>query len=160
MTRTADDPATASIARNKKARFNYFIEETIEAGIALQGWEVKSLRAGKAQITESYVILREGEAWLLGAHITPLNTASTHVTADPSRTRKLLLNRRELDRLQGLVERQGFAIVALDLYWKKGRVKIAIGLAKGKKQRDKRATVKDRDWQRDKERIMKTGVRR
>jgi SsrA-binding protein len=154
MTRTPNEPA-ATIARNKKARFNYFIEETIEAGIALQGWEVKSLRAGKAQITESYVLLRDGEAWLLGANITPLNTASTHVTADPSRTRKLLLNRRELDRLQGLVERQGYAIVALEVYWKKGHVKVAIGLAKGKKQHDKRATVKDRDWQRDRERIMK-----
>ena len=157
MTRTPNEPAVATIARNKKARFNYFIEETIEAGIALQGWEVKSLRAGKAQITESYVLLRDGEAWLLGANITPLNTASTHVTADPSRTRKLLLNRRELDRLQGLVERQGYAIVALELYWKKGHVKVAIGLAKGKKQHDKRATVKDRDWQRDRERIMKAG---
>ena len=155
MTRTPNEPAAATIARNKKARFNYFIEETIEAGIALQGWEVKSLRAGKAQITESYVLLRDGEAWLLGANITPLNTASTHVTADPSRTRKLLLNRRELDRLQGLVERQGYAIVALEVYWKKGHVKVAIGLAKGKKQHDKRATVKDRDWQRDRERIMK-----
>ena len=160
MTRTPDNPAINSIARNKKARFNYFIEETIEAGLALQGWEVKSLRAGKAQITESYVILRDGEAWLLGALFTPLNTASTHITPDPSRTRKLLLNRRELDRLQGLVERQGYALVAIELYWKKGRVKIAIGLAKGKKQHDKRATVKERDWQRDKERLMKTGVRR
>ena len=160
MTRTPDNPAIKSIARNKKARFNYFIEETIEAGLALQGWEVKSLRAGKAQITESYVILRDGEAWLLGALFTPLNTASTHITPDPSRTRKLLLNRREIDRLQGLVERQGYALVAIELYWKKGRVKIAIGLAKGKKQHDKRATVKERDWQRDKQRLMKTRVGR
>jgi SsrA-binding protein len=160
MTRTPDNPAIKSIARNKKARFNYFIEETIEAGLALQGWEVKSLRAGKAQITESYVILRDGEAWLLGALVTPLNTASTHITPDPSRTRKLLLNRREIDRLQGLVERQGYALVAIELYWKKGRVKIAIGLAKGKKQHDKRATIKERDWLRDKQRLMKTRVGR
>jgi SsrA-binding protein len=145
-----------SIARNKKARFDYFIEETIEAGLALQGWEVKSLRAGKAQITESYVILRDGEAWLLGSRFTPLNTVSTHVTADPSRTRKLLLNRSELDRLAGLVERRGYTLVALELYWKKGRAKAAIGLAKGKKQHDKRATEKDRDWQRDKARILKS----
>lgn len=160
MARNANKPSANSIALNKKARFDYFIEETIEAGLALEGWEVKSLRAGKGQITESYVLMRDGEAWLLGSHITPLNTASTHVTADPTRTRKLLLNRREIDRLTGLVERQGFALVALELYWKKGRVKAAIGLARGKKQHDKRATVKDRDWQRDKERIMKTRVGR
>jgi len=156
MATKPNKPAPSSIARNKKARFDYFIEETIEAGLALHGWEVKSLRAGKAQITESYVILRDGEAWLLGSRFTPLNTVSTHVTADPSRTRKLLLNRHELDRLAGLVERRGYALVALELYWKKGHVKLAIGLAKGKKQHDKRATEKDRDWQRDKARIMKS----
>jgi SsrA-binding protein len=159
MARKPDKPSPASIARNKKARFDYFIEETIEAGLALQGWEVKSLRAGKAQLTESYVLLREGEAWLLGSHITPLPTASTHIQPEPTRTRKLLLNRQELDRLSGLVERRGYALVALELYWKKGRVKVAIGLAKGKKQHDKRATEKDRDWQRDKERLMKSGLR-
>ena len=148
-----------SIAVNKKARFDYFIEETIEAGIALQGWEVKSLRSGKGQITETYVLLRNGEAWLLGAHITPLSTASTHITPEPTRSRKLLLNRKELDRLTGMVERKGYALVALELYWKKGKVKIAIGLAKGKKQHDKRASVKERDWQRDKERIMKSDSR-
>jgi SsrA-binding protein len=147
-----------SIARNKKARFDYFIEETIEAGLALEGWEVKSLRAGKGQVTETYVLLRDGEAWLLGARITPLSTASTHITPDPARTRKLLLNRHELDRLTGMVERRGYALVALELYWKKGRVKVAIGLAKGKKQHDKRATEKDRDWERDKARIMKSSV--
>jgi SsrA-binding protein len=157
MARNSKSPAT--IAVNKKARFDYFIEETFEAGLALLGWEVKSLRAGKAQITESYVLLRGGEAWLLGAHMAPLNTASTHVLPDPTRTRKLLLNRRELDHLTGLVERRGYALVALDLHWKGGRVKLSIGLAKGKKQHDKRATEKDRDWQRDKERIMK-GVAR
>ena len=156
MARQPDSSAGNSIAKNKKARFDYFIEETIEAGLALEGWEVKSLRAGKGQITETYVLLRGGEAWLLGAHITPLTTASTHVKTDPQRTRKLLLNRREIDRLQGLVERRGYALVALELYWKKGRVKVAIGLARGKKQHDKRAAEKDRDWQRDKARIMKS----
>lgn len=167
MTRKADKQAPGastsiakkSIAKNKKARFDYFIEESFEAGLALQGWEVKSLRAGKAQLTESYVLLRGGEAWLLGAHITPLTTASTHVRTDPTRTRKLLLNRRELDHLTGLVERRGYALVALELYWKKGRVKLAIGLARGKKQHDKRATEKERDWQRDKERVLKSGLR-
>ena len=155
MARKQSSQTDNSIAKNKKARFNYFIEETIEAGLVLEGWEVKSLRAGKCQITESYVLLRHGEAWLIGAHITPLNTASTHVTPEPARTRKLLLNRNELDRLTGMVERRGYALVALDMYWKNGRAKLAIGLAKGKKQHDKRATEKDRDWQRDKARLMK-----
>jgi SsrA-binding protein len=155
MTTKPKKPASNTIAQNKKARFNYFIEESIEAGLALEGWEVKSLRAGKAQITESYVLLRGGEAWLLGAHITPLSTVSTHITPDPGRTRKLLLNRQEIDRLTGMVERRGYALVALQLYWKNGRAKLAIGLATGKKQHDKRATEKDRDWQRDKARIMK-----
>jgi len=157
MTRKPNKHGSNSIAQNKKARFNYFIEETIEAGLVLQGWEAKSLRAGKAQITESYVVLRGGEAWLLGAHFTPLATASTHITPDPARTRKLLLNRREIDRLTGMVERKGYALVALELYWSKGRVKVAIGLARGKKQHDKRATEKERDWQRDKARIIKAG---
>ncbi|MEM7283940.1 MAG: SsrA-binding protein SmpB [Pseudomonadota bacterium] len=143
------------IAINKKARFEYFIESSLEAGVALQGWEVKSLRAGRAQLTESYVIIKDGEAWLLGAHINPLTTASTHVNPDPSRTRKLLLHRRELDSLIGAVERKGYALVALRLYWKKSNVKLEIGLAKGKKQHDKRASQKDRDWQRQKERILK-----
>ena len=147
---------SSSIALNRKARFDYFIEEKLEAGVALMGWEVKSIRAGKAQITDSFVILREGEPWLLGSHITPLNTASTHVVADPKRIRKLLLNRREIDRLTGLVERKGYTLVALELYWSKNRVKLAIGLAKGKKQHDKRDTEKDRDWQRDKARVMKS----
>lgn len=144
-----------TIAVNKKARFDYFIEETFEAGLELQGWEVKSLRGGKGQLTESYVIFRDGEGWLLGAHITPLTTASTHVSPDPTRTRKLLMHRQELDQLIGLVERKGYALVALDLHWNKGRAKVLIGLAKGKKQHDKRATEKDRDWQRDKARILK-----
>lgn len=158
MARKAEKARTNSIAQNKRARFDYFIEETMEAGLALEGWEVKSLRAGKGQITESYVLLRDGEGWLLGAHIAPLPTASTHIHPDPRRTRKLLLNRRELDRLQGLVERRGYTVVALELYWKKGRVKVSIGLAKGKKQHDKRAKEKELDWQRDKARIMKSGT--
>jgi SsrA-binding protein len=145
------------IAENRKARFDYFIEERLEAGLSLLGWEVKSLRAGKAQITEAYVFLKNGEAFLFGAHITPLNTASTHETADPTRTRKLLLKRAELARLIGSVERKGYTIVPLDLHWKDGRAKLEVGLAKGKKQHDKRAAEKDRDWQRDKSRILRRG---
>jgi SsrA-binding protein len=147
---------SSTIAQNKKARFDYFIEERCEAGLALEGWEVKSLRAGKAQLVESYVILRDGEAWLLGAHITPLQTASTHVHPNPTRQRKLLLNRNEIDRFTGLVERKGYTLVALELYWSKGRAKVAIGLARGKKQHDKRATEKDRAWERDRARVMKS----
>ena len=143
------------IAVNRKARFDYFIEERYEAGITLLGWEVKSLRAGKAQIAEAYVYLKDGEAFLFGAHLAPLTSASTHVIADPTRTRKLLLNRRELDHLVGAVERRGYTLVPLELYWKDGRAKLAIGLSKGKKQHDKRATEKARDWQRDKSRILK-----
>ncbi len=160
MSQARKNPAAAStrdstIARNKKARHEFFVEETFEAGVALEGWEVKSLREGRAQLTESYVHLRNGEAWLLGAHITPLSTASTHVRADPTRTRKLLLHRHQLDRLVGAVERKGYTLVPLHLHWSKGRVKLEIGLAKGKKQHDKRAAEKDRDWQRQKERILK-----
>jgi SsrA-binding protein len=144
-----------TIALNRKARFDYFIEENIEAGIVLQGWEVKSLREGKAQIAESYVIIREGEAFLLGALVTPLLSASTHIHPDPTRTRKLLLSRRELDRLIGAVERRGYTLVPLALYWKRGKAKLDVGLAKGKKQHDKRAVEKDRDWQREKARVLK-----
>ena len=147
--------ARARIAKNKKAAFNYFIEERFEAGLALKGWEVKSLRAGKAQLSEAYVTLKEGEIWLFGAHMTPLSSASSHVEADPARTRKLLMHRREIDRLTGLVERRGFTLVPLELYWKQGRAKLALGLARGKRKQDKRATQKDRDWARDKERILK-----
>jgi SsrA-binding protein len=145
------------IAENRKARFDYFIEERYEAGLALQGWEVKALRAGRAQLTEAYVYLRNGEAFLIGAHFTPLAAASTHVQADPVRTRKLLLNRSELSHLVGAVERRGYTIVPLELYWKNGRAKLRIGLAKGKKQHDKRATEKDRDWQRAKARLLRRG---
>ncbi len=146
----------ATIALNKKARHDYFIEERYECGIALEGWEVKSLRAGRLQLSESYVTLKEGEAFLFGAHITPLPTASTHIHPDPIRTRKLLLQRRELDKLVGMVERRGYTLVPLAMYWKRGIAKVEIGLAKGKKQHDKRASEKDRDWQRDKERLFKT----
>ena len=148
-----------TIAQNKKARFEFFIEENLEAGIALEGWEVKALRAGRAQITESYVLLRDGEAYLFGAHVPPLPTASTHVHPDPSRTRKLLLHRRELDRLIGAVERKGYTLVPLSMYWNKGRAKLDIGLAKGKKLHDKRDTEKDRDWERQKSRLMKASKR-
>ncbi|ODP96511.1 MULTISPECIES: SsrA-binding protein SmpB [Salinivibrio] len=148
-----------TIALNKKARFEYFIEDDFEAGLELQGWEVKALRAGKANISESYVLLKDGEAFLFGATITPLNVASTHVVADPQRTRKLLLKRRELDTLLGKVNRDGFTVVALSLYWKKSFAKLKIGLAKGKKLHDKRDTAKDRDWQRQKSRIMKNAAR-
>jgi SsrA-binding protein len=147
---------TPAIALNKRARHEYFIEENLEAGMALQGWEVKSLRAGKAQITEGYVLVKNGEAWLIGAHFSPLKTTSTHVVADPTRTRKLLLHRRELDRLLGAVERKGHTIVPLKLYWKHGKVKLEIGLAKGKQAHDKRATEKDRDWQRQKQRLLRS----
>ena len=143
------------IAENRKAHFEYFIEERFEAGMVLQGWEVKSMRAGRAQLAEAYVFLRKEEAFLTGAHITPLKTASTHIVADPTRTRKLLLNKSELSRLVGAVERKGYTLIPLDLHWKNGRAKLEIGLAKGKKQHDKRATEKDRDWSRDKARILR-----
>jgi len=146
---------SSTIALNKKAGHDYFIEQRIEAGIALEGWEVKSLRAGSAHLTEAYVTLRKGEAWLVGAHFSPLRTTSTHVKADPTRDRKLLMHRHELDRLTGAVERKGYALIPLDLHWYKGRAKLSIGLGKGKKQHDKRADRKDRDWQRQKERILK-----
>jgi SsrA-binding protein len=148
--------AGPKIAENRKARHDFFIEDSFEAGLALEGWEVKSLRAGRAQLTESYVHLRNGEAWLLGAHLSPLLSASTHVKADPTRTRKLLLNRTELDRLVGAVERKGYTLVPLNLHWKRGRAKLDIGLARGKKQHDKRATDKTRDWERQKARILKS----
>ncbi len=147
---------SSKIALNKKARHDYFIEDTFEAGLALEGWEVKSLREGRAQLTESYVHIRSGEDWLLGAHITPLKTASTHVRPDPTRTRKLLLHRHELDRLIGAVERKGYTLVPLNLHWSKGRTKLDIGLAKGKKQHDKRADKKEKDWQRQKARLLKS----
>lgn len=143
------------IAVNRQARHDYFIEETFEVGLSLEGWEVKSLRAGRVNLKESYVLIKDGEAWLLGAHISPLASASTHVSPDPSRTRKLLLHKQELNRLIGQVERRGYTLIPLKLYWKKNRVKLEIGLAKGKKLYDKRATEKERDWQREKQRLLK-----
>lgn len=147
----------STIALNKKAKHDYFIEDRLEAGLVLEGWEVKSMRAGRAQLSESYVLIKRGEAWLFGAHISPLTTASTHINPDPSRTRKLLLHNAELSKLIGLVERRGYTVVPLALYWKRGRAKLEIGLAKGKKAHDKRAVEKERDWQREKARVLKTG---
>jgi SsrA-binding protein len=145
------------IAENRRARYDYFIEERFEAGLVLEGWEVKSMRAGRAQLTEAYVYVRNAEVFLIGAHLAPLRTASTHKIADPVRTRKLLLHQREIDKLIGATERRGYTIVPLELYWVHGRAKLQIGLAKGKKQHDKRATEKARDWQRDKARVLRGG---
>ncbi len=143
------------LAENRKAGHDYFIEERLEAGLALMGWEVKAIRAGRSQLKEAYVILRNGEAFLVGCHISPLTSASTHVETDPTRTRKLLLHAAELDRLIGRVERAGYTLVPLDLHLTRGRVKLEIGLAKGKKQHDKRAAEKDRQWQREKQRLLR-----
>lgn len=147
--------AGSTIVLNKKSRHDYILEERFEAGLVLEGWEVKSLRAGRVQLRDSYVILKDGEAWLLGAVITPLPTASTHIQPDPQRTRKLLLHRDELNKLIGAVERKGYALIPTAMYWKKGRAKLEIALARGKQSHDKRAAIKERDWQRDKQRIMK-----
>ena len=147
--------SSSTIAVNRQATHEYFIEERFEAGLVLEGWEVKSLRAGRVQLKESYVAIKRGEAWLSGAHISPLLSASTHVNPDAVRSKKLLLNRYELNKLIGSVERKGYTIMPLSMYWKQGRAKLEIGLAKGKQLHDKRASSKDRDWQREKERIMK-----
>lgn len=146
---------SSTIALNKRARHDYFIEERFEAGLVLQGWEVKSLRAGKARITEAYIWLNNGEAFLLGGHIQPLESASTHVTPDTTRTRKLLLHERELAHLIGATEQKGFTIVPLAMYWKRGRAKLEIALAKGKAKHDKRETKKRQDWDRQKARVMR-----
>ncbi|WP_111979189.1 SsrA-binding protein SmpB [Algibacillus agarilyticus] len=148
-----------TIASNKKARHEYFLEDKLEAGIELQGWEVKSIRDGKVNLSENYVIIQNNEAFLVGARITPLNSASTHVVADPDRPRKLLLNRREIDKLMGARDRQGYSIVATSMYWQKCWVKVAIYLAKGKHSHDKRTDIKDKDWGRQKERLMKHSTR-
>ncbi|MCP5315818.1 MAG: SsrA-binding protein SmpB [Chromatiaceae bacterium] len=148
---------SATIALNRKARHEYFIEDRYEAGVSLEGWEVKSLRAGKINITEAYVTIKGNEAFLFGANISPLPTASTHVHPDPTRTRKLLLHREELNKLIGLTERKGYTLVPLAMYWKRGRAKVEVGLAKGKKLHDKRADAKERDWQREKQRNFKIG---
>lgn len=150
-------PGNKTIALNKKARRDYFIDERLEAGLCLQGWEVKSLRAGKIQIIDSYILLKDSEAYLFGALISPLPTAARHVEADPQRSRKLLLHRVELNRLIGAVERKGFALIPTALYWKGGRAKLEIGIARGKKTHDKRETEKQRDWQRQKARLLRRG---
>jgi len=144
-----------TIVDNKKAFHDYFIEERYEAGLVLEGWEVKSIRAGRAQIKEAYVILKGEEPFIIGMHLSPLPTASTHVKPDPTRSRKLLLNAEEIRRLIGKVEQRGYTLVPLDLHYTKGRVKLAVGLAKGKKQHDKREAEKDREWQRERERLMR-----
>jgi SsrA-binding protein len=144
-----------SIIDNKKAGFDYFIEEKYEAGIVLEGWEVKSIRDGRAQIKESHIVVRNGELWLLNAHISPLNSASTHVRPVNTRTRKLLMHKKEINRLIGKVEQKGYSLVPLNLHYKNGRIKVDMALAKGKKQHDKRDTLKDKDWKREQERLMK-----
>jgi len=155
MRKKSDKPAPAHIAQNKKAWHDYFIEQKYEAGLALTGWEVKSLRAGRAQLKEGYVVIEGGEAFLVGAHISPLPQASTHVQAVPTRTRKLLLHREELNKLIGQVERRGYTLVPLSLYWKHGKAKLEIGLARGKLAHDKRASIKERETDREVARAMR-----
>lgn len=144
-----------SIVENRKAFHDYTIEERFEAGLALEGWEVKAIRAGRAQLKEGYVIIRGAELYLIGAHITALPEASTHIKPDPTRNRKLLLRAEEISKLIGKVERAGYTLVPLDLHYTRGRIKLALGLAKGKRQFDKRATEKEREWQREKQRLLK-----
>ncbi len=145
-----------SIAQNKKAFHDYFVEQKFEAGIALEGWEVKAIRAGRTQLKEAYVIVRNNEIFLIGCHISPLLSASTHLQPDPVRTRKLLLHTEEINRLIGSVERAGYTLLPLDMHYTRGRIKLEIGLAKGKKQHDKRHAEKEREWQREKQRLLKT----
>ncbi len=152
------DPNAMSIISNKKAFHDYFIEEKFEAGLALEGWEVKSIRAGRANIKESYILIRGGELFIFGMHITPLPEASTHVKPDPIRTRKLLLHSQQINRLIGQVERAGYTLMPLDLHYQRGRIKAEIGLAKGKKMHDKRDSEKERDWEREKARLMRAKV--
>jgi SsrA-binding protein len=144
-----------SIVQNKKAFHDYFIEERFEAGLALTGWEVKAIRAGRVQLKEAYVIVKGEEVFLIGCHVSPLESASTHVQPDPTRTRKLLLHAEEIRKLIGKVERAGYTLVPIDLHYSKGRVKLEIGLARGKKQHDKRETIKEREWEREQQRVMK-----
>lgn len=153
--KTKDKPA-ATIALNRKAKHDYFIEQRLEAGLVLTGWEVKALRGGKGRITEAYVIIKDGEAFLLGAHIQPLPSASSHVQPDPTRTRKLLLHEREIAHLIGATEQKGYTVVPLAMYWKRGNAKLEIALAKGKAKYDKRQDKKSKDWQRQKERLLRT----
>lgn len=152
------DSGNTTIALNRKARHNYTLEQRLEAGIVLEGWEVKSIRAGKGQISESHVIIRRGEAWLVNAIIAPLLSASTHVKPEDSRSRKLLLHKRQISMLQGSMERQGYTVVPTAMYWKQNKVKVELALAKGKKDYDKRADAKNKDWQRDKQRLFKKNV--
>lgn len=156
MAKKKKKTAENTIAQNKKARHDFFIEETFEAGLELQGWEVKSLRAGRIQMTDSYIMVRNGELWWIGMNITPLLSASTHIHPENYRSRKLLMHRREIDKLIGMIDRKGYTLVPLSAYWIKGYAKLKIGLAKGKKDHDKRASDKDRDWQREKQRILKS----
>jgi SsrA-binding protein len=144
-----------SIAQNKKAFHDYFIEQKFEAGLVLEGWEVKSIREGRTQLKEAYVIVRNGELFLIGCHVSPLTTASTHIQPDPVRTRKLLLHAEEISRLIGLVERAGYTLLPLNMHYTRGRIKLEIGLAKGKKQHDKRQADKEREWEREKQRLLK-----
>lgn len=144
-----------SIVQNRKAFHNYFVEERFEAGLVLQGWEVKSIRSGRAQITEAYVVVRDEGLWLIGAHISPLPTASTHVNPVPARTRKLLMHAEEIRKLIGKVEQRGYTLVPLDLHYKTGRIKLDVGLAKGKQHHDKRAVERDKQWQREKQRLIR-----
>ena len=144
-----------AIAQNKKAFHDYFVEERYEAGLVLHGWEVKAIRAGRAQIHEAYVIVKDGALWLIGAHVSPLATASTHVNPDPVRTRKLLLHAEEIKRLIGHVSQRGYALIPLDLHYAKGRIKLQIGLARGKQKHDKRASEREREWQREKQRLLR-----
>lgn len=148
-----------SIVDNKKAFHDYFIEEKFEAGLVLEGWEVKSIRAARVQLKEAYVVVKNGEVFLIGCHISPLPTASTHINPDPTRSRKLLLKAAEISKLIGKTERAGYTLVPLDLHYSKGRIKLQIGLAKGKKQHDKRAAEKDREWQREKQRLVRSAQR-
>lgn len=156
MNKPKEKKASAQIAQNRKARHDYFIETRYEAGLVLTGWEVKSLRAGRTQLKEGYVMIERGEAFLVGAHFSPLTSASTHVQPDPTRARKLLLHREEINKLIGAVERRGYTLVPLSLYWKKGRAKLEVGLARGKQQHDKRAALKEREADRERERALKT----
>jgi len=144
-----------AIVQNKKAFHDYFIEERYEAGLVLEGWEVKAIRAGRVQISDAYVIVKEGALWMIGAHVSPLATASTHIHPDPQRTRKLLLQEAEIKRLIGHVSQRGYALIPLDLHFTKGRIKAAIGLARGKQTHDKRATEREREWQREKQRVLR-----
>lgn len=148
-------PHDNTIAVNRKAYHDYTIEERLEAGIVLQGWEVKSLRAGRGQLKDSYVVIRNGEAWLLNSHISPLNTVSTHIKAEPERSRKLLLHYKELQKLIGATQRAGYTLIPLKMYWLRGNVKVEVAFAKGKQLHDKRDSAKERDWQREKQRLLK-----